>query len=133
MGLSPLGATEEEWSAALRLRDAVNLQLQVHGDQAHGRYIAVKLEDGRSDGNLYDTRRDAARHQVDDPWCFYVKVHVGGIQAREAWTVLMYARQAKKAGIVFSEEEVILPQRLELGGAWVDRALAEAFSGVNYG
>lgn len=133
MGLSPLGATEEEWNAALRFRDAVNLQLEVHGEAAHGKYIAVRLEDGRSDGNLYDTRRDATRHQINDPWCFYARVHVGGIQAKEAWTVLMYARQAKKAGIVFSEEEVILPHRLELGGSWVDRALAEAFSGVHYG
>jgi hypothetical protein len=129
MGLSPITATEEEWSAAQRLCDAVNLQLQVHGAEAHGKYVAVKLADGRGDGVLYDTRRDATRHQ-SDPWCFYVKVNVGGIQPREAWTVLMYARQAKRAGIVFTEEEVILPHRLELGGGWVERALAAAFPGV---
>lgn len=132
MGLSPLGATKEEWEAAQRLRDAVALQLEVHGDQAHGKFIAARLEDGASDGTLYDTRRDATRHQINDPWCFYVKVHVGGIQVREAWTVLMYARQAKKAGIVFTEEEAILPQRLELGGAWLSRALDVAFPGVQH-
>jgi hypothetical protein len=44
----------------------------------------------------------------------------------------MYARQAKRAGIVFTEEETILPHRLELAGAWVQRAVAEAFTGVSY-
>jgi hypothetical protein len=128
MALSPLNATEEEWSAARRLADAVNEQLLRHGAEAHGKYVAVKLADGSSDGVLYDTRRDATRHQ-SDPWCFYVKVQVGGIQPREAWTVLVYARKAKERGIVFTEEEVILPQRLELGGDWTKRALDVAFAG----
>jgi hypothetical protein len=129
---SPLTATEEEWSAARRVADAVNEQLVRHGAEAHGRFIAVKLSDGRTDGVLYDTRADATRHQ-SDPYCFYVKVHVGGMQPREAWTVLVYARQAKEAGIVFTEEEVILPQRLELGAGWTKRVLDAAFPGVEHG
>lgn len=132
MPLKPEEATQDEWDAAARLRDAVNMHLAAQGDDAHGKYIAVRLADGSSDGNLYDTRRDAARHQVDDPWCFYVKVCVGGMQITEAWVVLTYARQAKRRGVVFSEEEVILPQRLELGGSMTARALPVVFRGVNY-
>mgnify|MGYP001548895548 CR=1 FL=1 len=133
MPLSPENATEEEWSAARRLRDAVDLHLQAQGDGAHGKYIAVRLEDGSHDGNLYDTRADAVRHQINDPWCFYVRLSVGGMQLMEAWTVLLYARQAKTRGIVFAEEEVILPQRLELaGGDTAARVLPEMFRGRSY-
>ena len=113
-------ATQEEWDAACRLRDAVNLHVLAHNAQlGNGRdkpgYVAIRLSDGRSpDGILYDTRKEAARHQAD-PWCFYVKIGRDTMQTKEAWCVLMHARQAKeKRGVVFSEEEVILPHRLEL-------------------
>lgn len=120
MPLAPEQATQEEWDAAARLRDAVNTHVDALGSQAHGKYIAIRLADGRSDGALYDTRREAARHQPD-PWNFYVKVNPGGIQLREAWVVLTYARQARRQGVVFSEEEAILPQRLELAGPALER------------
>lgn len=132
MPLKPLEATEEEWSAAERLKDAVNMHLAAQGAGAHGRYIAARLSDGRSDGSLYDSRADAARHQVDDPWCFYVKVNIGGMQTTEAWVVLMYARQAKRRGVVFCEEEVVLPQRVELAGSMLARAVPALFRGSRY-
>lgn len=120
MPLKPEEASQEEWDAAARLRDAVNIHWDALREEACGKYVAVKLADGSSDGTLYDTRRAATRHQ-SDPWCFYVRVSAGGIQLKEAWVVLCYARQAKKAGIVFSEEEVVLPQRMELAGPWLAR------------
>lgn len=133
MPLSPLLATQEEWDSAARLRDAVNVHIDAIGSEAAGKYVAVRLADGRSDGVLYDTRRDAARHQPD-PWCFYVKVNPGGMQLREAWTVLCYARQARKnAGVVFSEEEAVLPQRLELAGPWLARQRALLMRGNHNG
>ena len=122
--------SDEEKTAVQHLRDAVNLHLMAQGAEAHGKYIAIRLSDGKSpDGALYDTRRDAARHNRDDPWCFYVKVCVGGISEQEAWCVLGYARQAKKAGVVFAEEEAVVPQRLEIGGAWTARLLAAVTAG----
>jgi hypothetical protein len=103
----------------------VNVHVAALGSEAFGKYIAVRLEDGRSvDGNLYDTRADAVRHTPHDPWCFYVKVNPGGIQEREAWVVLGYARQAKKAGVVFQNEEPIVPMMLEHGGSWLARQAA---------
>ncbi|MYR11946.1 hypothetical protein GTY62_15300 [Streptomyces sp. SID724] len=114
-------ASQEEKDAVQRLCDAVNLHVAALGSEVQGKYVAIRLEDGSSpDGALYDTRADAARHQ-SDPWCFYVKCSPAGIQPREAWVVLGYARQAYKAGVIFSEEEAIVPQRLELGGAWTER------------
>jgi hypothetical protein len=114
-------ATKEERDAVKRLCDAVNVHVDAIREQAYGKYVAISLADGSSpDGVLYETRREAARHQ-SDPWHFYVKVNPGGIQEHEAWVVLGYARQARKAGVIFSEEEAIVPQRLELGGTWLNR------------
>lgn len=122
MGIKPLTfATEEERDAVKRLCDAVNVHIDAIGSEAYGKYVAISLADGSSpDGVLYEHRRDAARHQAN-PWFFYVKVNPGGIQENEAWVVLGYARQAQKAGVVFAEEEPIVPQRLELGGSWLAR------------
>lgn len=122
---SLLLATQEEKDAVMRLCDAVNVHIDAIGSEAFGKYVAVRLEDGRSvDGALYDTRADAVRHTPHDPWCFYVKVNPGGIQPREAWVVLGYARQAKKAGVVFQNEEPIVPMMLEHGGSWLARQAA---------
>lgn len=118
-------ASDEEKTAVRHLRDAVNLHVLAQGSESYGKYIAIRLSDGKSpDGALYDTRRDAVRHNREDPWCFYVKIAPGGIQENEAWVVLGYARQAKKAGVVFAEEEPVVPHRLELGGAWTARQMA---------
>lgn len=114
-------ATQEEKDAVQRLCDAVNIHVEAIGSEVQGKYVAIRLSDGSSpDGALYDTRADAARHQPD-PWNFYVKVSPAGIQPREAWVVLGYARQARASGVIFSEEEAVVPQRLELGGAWLAR------------
>jgi hypothetical protein len=132
MPLKPEEATQEEWDAAARLRDSVNIHVTAQKEAATGKYVAVRLSDGSSDGSLYDTRRDATRHQINDPWCFYVRIAHGGIGLKEAWVVLCYARQAKKAGIVFSEEEAIVPQRLELGGSWLARQRAALSPGGTF-
>lgn len=125
-------ASQEERDAAQRLCDAVNVHVDAIGSEAFGKYVAVRLEDGRSvDGALYDTRRDAVRHTIDRaPWCFYVKVNPGGIRPREAWVVLGYARQAKKNGVVFQNEEPIVPQRMELAAPWLGRQMACAPGGT---
>ena len=123
---SLLLATNEERDAVQRLCDAVNVHVQAIGSEAFGKYVAIRLEDGRAvDGNLYDSRADAVRHTIDRaPWCFYVKVNPGGIQEREAWVVLGYARQAKRSGVVFQNEEPVVPMLLEKGGSWLARQAA---------
>lgn len=125
-------ATPEEQTAVQHLCDAVNLHIHAQGEEAYGKYVAIRLADGKSpDGALYDTRADAARVQPD-PWCFYVRIHPGGIQPNEAWVVLGYARQAKESGVVFQTEEPIVPHRLELGGSWTSRQLAALAPGGTF-
>ena len=132
--VKPAEATDEEWDAARRMADAVNLHVAVQNAQmGNGRerpgYVAIRLSDGRSpDGKLYDTRKDAARHQAD-PWNFYVRVGRESMSPREAWIVLNHSRAAKRRGVVFSEEEVITPQRLELVRGVIPRTFRGATRG----
>lgn len=122
----PPGITAEEWTAAQRLADAVNLHVAAqNAELGNGRdrpgYVAIRLSDGRSpDGVLYDTRADATRHQ-SDPGCFYVRVGRSSMPVREALVVLQYGRMAYRRGVIFTEEEVVLPQRLELARPFIPR------------
>jgi hypothetical protein len=49
---------------AKRLADHYNLHRVADLYGAQGRWIAVRLDDGISDGVLYDTKQDAIRHQT---------------------------------------------------------------------
>lgn len=62
--------------------------------------LAVRLEDGSTDGNLYDSQFDAARHS-DPTRCFYFhfRGNMGGIDPREASLVIQFHREARAAGI----------------------------------
>lgn len=62
------------------------------------------------------------RHQKSD-YRFYVKVAPRDMPEREALVCLMYARRAYKTGHVFAEEEVVMPQRLELAQPFIPRTL----------
>lgn len=111
----PDGVSMEDWDAARRMMDAVNLHVMAMQEQNRDRpgYVVIRLEDGRSpDGVVYDTRKDAARHQ-SDPKNFYVKVGKMSMSAMEAYTVLRFARMALKNGVVFAEEEPVIPQLSE--------------------
>ena len=119
--------TAEEWDAARRMAEAVNLHVLAERAQRDQRstppFIAIDLEDGRCpDGTLYDSRADAVRHQRS-PARFYVKIGPATMTDREALVCLMYARRAYKAGHVFAEEEPIMPHRLELAAPFIPRTL----------
>jgi hypothetical protein len=135
MAVDPNQCTPEEWDAAKRMADAVNLHVLAHrAELGNGRdtpgYVAIRLADGHSpDGVLYDTRRDAARHWPPYPeGMTYVKVGRTDMPVKEALIVLMLHRMAYSRGVVFSEEEVIVPNRLELAKPFIPRTLR----GINY-
>lgn len=126
-GIDFTQVTQEEWDAARRMSEAVNLHVLADRETREQRsvppFIAIDLEDGRCpDGTLYDSRADAARHQKSDNR-FYVKIGPATMSDREALVCLMYARRAYKAGHVFAEEEPIMPQRLELAAPFIPRTL----------
>lgn len=94
-------ATSEEFDSAKRLSDIVNnLAIAYPPGEIINCWIAVRLSDGGTDGVLYDTRRDAVRHQIDEKQCAYLSLfHApGGMDTRAAHDFLKYHRDAYRAG-----------------------------------
>jgi hypothetical protein len=78
---------------AKRLSDIVNSLVLIYPLEVLTRsWIAVRLSDGGTDGTLYDTRRDAVRHQAHETQCAYIQLTavMGGIQLQEAYTYLKF-------------------------------------------
>ncbi len=122
--------TDEERTAARRVAENVNLHVVAlaaeQGDRDTPGYVALRLEDGRpaDDANpMYDSRRDAARHHRFSPAVFFVKVGRETMPESEALIVLQMHRMAYKRGVVFSEEEVVTPQLIELMNPFIPRTL----------
>src|SRR5262245_2186661 len=89
---------QELLDAAARMRDAVNLHVVAGTLGVRERrlcWVAIKLSDGRSDGNLYESRRDAVRHtQNKERGWAYLKVGANSMGERESIIVLQTFRQA---------------------------------------
>src|SRR5258707_15765618 len=81
---------------AKRISDACNMHWIAQGWDSTKYWCAFKLEDGRTPDNntLYDSKRDAVRHQTDEFLCLYVKLHPGGMNVCEAEAILKVHRQA---------------------------------------
>lgn len=57
-----------------RCADAVNLHWAALGFGSVGKWVAIRLRDGSSDGVLYDDKQSAVRHQLDEFLCAYVRL-----------------------------------------------------------
>jgi hypothetical protein len=81
---------------AKRMSDATMLHWVANGWDSTKYWVAFKMEDGRSPDNntLYDSKRDAVRHQLDEFLCLYVRLHPGGFNVCEMEATLKYHRQA---------------------------------------
>jgi hypothetical protein len=109
---------QELLDAAARMRDAVNLHVVAAALGVRDRnlcWVAIKLEDGRSDGNLYESRQDAVNHtqNLSRGWA-YLKVGADSMGERESLIVLQTFRMAFARGVIFAEEEVVVPHLSEL-------------------
>lgn len=63
-----------------------------------GRWAAIRLSDGGSDGIAYDRRSDAIRHQLHESQCAYVKIPHDAMPLAEAESFLKFNRDAYDAG-----------------------------------
>jgi len=88
--------------AGRRCSDAVRMHIAAGGV---GRYIAVKLTDGSNDGNLYDTRADAIRHQLHETQCMYVKIPADDMPPEHATRLLVLSRKVYDAGAHFTDPD----------------------------
>lgn len=96
------GITPPNYSdAAKRASDIINAYYSyVPLDRLLRSWIAIRLSDGGSDGTLYDTKRDAVRHQSDEFLCAYISLAncPNGVSKLEAERFLAYTRAAYDAG-----------------------------------
>ena len=59
--------------AARRAADIINGYVTFMDlDELRQKWIAIKLQDGSHDGTLYDSKRDAVKHQSDEFLCAYI-------------------------------------------------------------
>jgi hypothetical protein len=84
--------------SAKRASDQVNLHMSAIGLDAVRKWVAIRLADGGSDGTLYDTKRDAVRHQPDEFLCCYVCIPPTGMTACMAESFMRTNRMAYDAG-----------------------------------
>jgi hypothetical protein len=91
--------------AARRVTDMVRSQLAVHGVHAVGRWVAVRLEDGRSDGRLYDHKSDAIRHQTNEMSCAYLCIPPTGISVSDSQVFLRAMRQLYESGFRLADPD----------------------------
>jgi hypothetical protein len=75
-----------------RIADTVNLHLEVNGTDCAGQWLAFRLSDGNSDGNLYPSKDDAIRHQPNPEFCAYLCVVPTPMPYQEAEAWLRYWR-----------------------------------------
>jgi hypothetical protein len=129
------GFPQELIDAANRMKDAVNLHVVVSSAFAERKigFLAIRLSDGTAHdkGTLYDTRRDAVRHTQNlEPGWFYVKVGAETMSEREAIIVLQMARRAFKKGVVFAEEEPVVPMLTELALPYIPNTIHRLGDGL---
>lgn len=105
--------------SAYRCSDIIR-QAIVDGHQ--GRWMAIRLSDGGSDGVVYDSRSDSVRHQLHETLCAYVRIPWDDLSPQAAERFLAVHRQVYDAGLRMAsvdgpggdtELEVIPPMRLE--------------------
>jgi hypothetical protein len=86
---------------AKRFADIVNGYVAfVNPDELHRKWLAVRLSDGGTDGTLYDSKRDAVRHQLDEFLCCYFSFRncMNGISPSDAQRYMEYNRLLYKGG-----------------------------------
>ncbi len=121
----PLGLYSD---AARRASDVVTTHMLADREHAVGKWLAIRLSDGSSDGVLYDWRADAVRHQLHETLCAYLKIPPDGLTPRSAEIFLKFNRSLYDAGMRMTDpdadREVVMPLALEELPASRDSTLA---------
>lgn len=76
-------------------------------DELKHKFVAIRLSDGSSDGNLYDSKRDAVRHQLHETQCAYISFRhiLGGVSAYEMQKFLEFNRMAYDRGFRLTDPD----------------------------
>ena len=92
----PLGIYSDE---ARRASDIVNLHLLADPNGNRGRWVAIRLSDGGSDGTVYDCKCDAMRYQLHETQCVYVQILPDGLSAKNAQILIKMHREMYDKGL----------------------------------
>ena len=88
-----------------------------------GKYAAIRLSDGGSDGVAYDTRRDAIRHQLHERQCAYIKIPLDNMPPAHAERFLKIQRDLYDNGFRLCD-----PDGPELISPITDEGMAQAMA-----
>lgn len=107
--------------AAKRLADGVNQFYADYGFNCTGKFVAAQLSDGAVDRSLYETKRDAVRHQSDEFRCLYIRLPLNSHMPEcEAELMLAFHRKAYDAGFRTADPDaknggksLIMPKTIE--------------------
>lgn len=82
-----------------RAWDAINTHLIALGDEAAGKWVAIRLSDGTSDGHLYGSKEEATRFQLHEMQCAYICLHpFGDMQIKDIHRYLELNEKIYDAG-----------------------------------
>lgn len=98
---SLLTAKTDDIDAAKRISDTVNdLCIRLTWEERRNAWLAFRLQDGKWDGAVYDSKRNAVRHQPNEFYSLYITLQesMAGMDTNAAYVVLMYHRMAYDAG-----------------------------------
>lgn len=84
--------------AARRATDIINTHIAALGASCYGRWVALRLSDGSSDGVVYDTKQAAIDHQLHETQCMYISIPLGGAREHEIQRFLDMNRQLYDRG-----------------------------------
>lgn len=84
------------------MSDAINMyRMNMPWEWLKDKWMAFSLQDGTSDGVLYDSKQDAVRHQLHEFQCCYIAFVnlMGGAKPVECMTFLNFTRDAYDSGM----------------------------------
>jgi hypothetical protein len=91
--------TKDNHESARRVADTYNLHMLADPDNARGKWFAAKLEDGRSDGVLYDDKLSCVLHQHhNERYYTFIRINPSSMNPCEAQVMLNTARLLYKNG-----------------------------------
>lgn len=100
-GAATLGTDPELYAlkeCGKRMADVLNGQIAFGKVTNFGRWMAFDLEDGSSDGTVYDTRDDAIAHARHSTTSHYEMLRPASYSADECALTLAYARALYESG-----------------------------------
>lgn len=77
-----------------------------------GRWVAIRLSDGGSDGALYDSKAAAVRYQPHERQCVYFRINPGGLTPRSAESTLRFNQGLYDMGARLADPDMVVHQPL---------------------